>query len=137
MDYVDFVMEYRGIGNCKSKCGVKIIKTDVSPIVIITELPDNPGTSVTNWFENIATLVYEKYLKNYDPEPIIWIEHYPPEYYNREHMMANATEKRDGVFDKVSLEWDNAHNRYVNPFWYRISKTYFETLLSCNHANSR
>ncbi len=50
MKYVDFVMGFKGIGNFDSKCGVLIRRPSDQkefPVVVISELPDNEGTSVT------------------------------------------------------------------------------------------
>lgn len=44
-------------------------------MVIATELSDNPGVSVTNFAEGLATLVCRRF--SIDPEKLIWIEHYP------------------------------------------------------------
>jgi hypothetical protein len=39
-----------------------------------TELPDNPGMSICNAFEDLFLQVVEAY--NLDPELIMWIEHW-------------------------------------------------------------
>ncbi|QNR69744.1 hypothetical protein IAQ67_12465 [Paenibacillus peoriae] len=39
------------------------------------ELPDNYGTSVTNFVENLATEICRVY--SIPPKELIWIEHYP------------------------------------------------------------
>jgi len=44
--------------------------------VICTELDDNPGTSVTNAVEIIASRVASSLAL--DPAKLVWIEHYPP-----------------------------------------------------------
>ena len=129
MKYVDFVMEYKGIGNCNCKCGVLIARKETLPIVIISELPDNPGTSVTNWFENLATEIYHRHLKEYDPDSILWIEHYTPEYYQQVKVWATYKEKQNGVFDIVNMEWNTILKRYLNPFWRRISKEFVDNIL--------
>ena len=45
-------------------------------VVICTELPNNPGASVTNSVKRIAAEVIEAHRL---PTPLIWIEHHPPE----------------------------------------------------------
>lgn len=47
-------------------------------IVQMTEMEDNPGMSVTNAPEFVATEVLHKFLPKADPDIITWIEHYPP-----------------------------------------------------------
>jgi hypothetical protein len=47
-----------------------------APIVICSELPNNPGGSITNSAEVIATGVIQA---NQLPTPLVWIEHWPEE----------------------------------------------------------
>jgi hypothetical protein len=45
-------------------------------VVICSELPNNPGGSITNSAETIAAGVI---LANQLPTPLVWIEHWPVE----------------------------------------------------------
>jgi len=45
-------------------------------VVICSELPNNPGGSITNSAETIAAGVI---LANELPTPLVWIEHWPKE----------------------------------------------------------
>jgi hypothetical protein len=47
-----------------------------APIVICSELPNNPGGSITNSAEVIAAGVIQA---NQLPTPLVWIEHWPEE----------------------------------------------------------
>ena len=47
-----------------------------APVVICSELPNNPGGSITNSAEAIATGVI---WANNLPTPLVWIEHWPEE----------------------------------------------------------
>ena len=59
-----------------AKCDLEIIRGETTTLVICTELADNPGTSVTNAAERIATrLCHED--PTIAPEGLIWVEHYP------------------------------------------------------------
>jgi hypothetical protein len=71
-----FNVRHSGI---EAKCAFRIIKeTGGAATVIVTELPDNPGISVTNAFEDIATIIFREHLHGtYEPRSIRWIEHYP------------------------------------------------------------
>lgn len=83
-DY-DEIFDYESWHGAPAYCGVKIW-TDgpcggAAPtryIVVMTELDDNPGMSVTNAAEIIATDVLNILLPGVDPEAMTWIEHYPP-----------------------------------------------------------
>jgi hypothetical protein len=67
------------------RCRVRIFLPEEpdrdAPVVVCTELPSNPGQSVTNAAEQIAAEVIRAHLL---PTPLVWIEHYPPESTNRE-----------------------------------------------------
>jgi hypothetical protein len=47
---------------------------------MVTEHADNPGTSITNAIESVATRVWEEHLRDdypgLKPSEIRWIEHY-------------------------------------------------------------
>jgi hypothetical protein len=43
-----------------------------APVVICSELPNNPGGSITNSVEAIAAAVIQA---NELPTPVVWIEH--------------------------------------------------------------
>ena len=47
-----------------------------APVVICSELPNNPGGSITNSAEVIAAGVIRA---NELPTPLVWIEHWPEE----------------------------------------------------------
>lgn len=57
-------------------CRVQIFENIKKPgdaFVILTELPDNPGTSVTNGIEIIARQI----ARDFDIDPAaVWVEHY-------------------------------------------------------------
>jgi hypothetical protein len=77
---------------------------------MLTELPDNPGTSVTNYYEHIATELLPFVAmftlgEACSPDSIIWIEHY---------------ERPKGTplpetWDRVWLKWNG--ERYHSPVW--------------------
>jgi hypothetical protein len=61
------------------RCRVRIyLPDDVrdAPVVICSELPNNPGGSITNSAEVIAAGVIRA---NELPTPLVWIEHWPQE----------------------------------------------------------
>lgn len=46
-----------------------------APVVLCSELPENPGTSVTNAAEHLAAEVIAAH--GLEKRPPIWVEHYP------------------------------------------------------------
>ena len=64
--------EYPGFQNCYSKCELEIVRSSgKTTLVICTELPDNPGTSVTNCAAVLATRVCQE-DETIDPETLLW-----------------------------------------------------------------
>ena len=71
------------------RCRMRIYQDgDELPVVLCTELPDNPGMSITNAAEQIAAEVLASHPDVFDPfslgdipgieydKPFIWLEHY-------------------------------------------------------------
>jgi hypothetical protein len=63
----------------------------VAPVVIVGELSDNPGSSVTNSIERIAKLVRTALPPGRD---LLLVEHYPP---------VTGLGRREATFDLVSF----------------------------------
>jgi len=92
-----------------SFCGLSLLRTGSDAMtVVITELPGNPGTPVADFFENLATLLFESqivFLK-VPPEGIVWVEHLPNSAGPGGHTVRE-------VYSQVMLEWDG--KRYHSP----------------------
>ena len=75
---LDMILRYRGYHGCPSMCRIRVYEVEgdptVSPVLIATELDSNPGTSVTNRIEVIATEVYR--LLERPEAGLTVIEHY-------------------------------------------------------------
>lgn len=105
------IYHYKGHHEFSSKCGLDIHIRGDRAIVVFTELQDNPGTSITNMIEVLATQVYHERLRKFSPENIEFVEHYlvPDEHH-----------------DLVHLKWTGLE--YKNPVWRRIMgvKNFFQ-----------
>ena len=66
-----------GSWGADSRCGVRVLVLYGHTTVILSELHDNPGTSVSNRAELIATMLLTECLAGVEPTKIRWIEHYP------------------------------------------------------------
>jgi len=84
-------------------------------LVIATELPDNPGTSITNWAEFLATEMRRRCVS--PGGALAWIEHDP-------ERPGRAGEE---PFDRVRFRWDGT--RYHTPDWQPFSRAQVEALL--------
>jgi hypothetical protein len=72
----NFHFDYAGLHGRPARCGLELIELpNVRTVIIATELSDNPGVSVTNFAEELATLVCNMF--GIDPAILVWIEHYP------------------------------------------------------------
>src|SRR2546427_9791448 len=65
----------RGSHGCPSYCWLRIYTTPGQTMVLATEVDDNPGTSITNMAEHLATEVTRTFGLSLDA--LVWIEHYP------------------------------------------------------------
>ena len=75
----DYIHPYRDAGGGPAHCRVRIYLPDDmrdTPVVICSELPNNPGGSITNSAEVIAAGVIRT---NELPTPLVWVEHWPEE----------------------------------------------------------
>ncbi len=59
-------------GRCRIRIYIPDEERD-APVVVCTELPNNPGMSITNAAEQIAAEVISGHRL---PTPLVWIEHY-------------------------------------------------------------
>lgn len=103
------IYHFKGYHGCPSKCGLNIYEREDRAIVLLTERPDNPGTSVTNSIEELATRIYNERFPGCPVENIRFIEHYPADVIHPEP-----------TFDLVEMDWSG--NAFRNPRWKRISK---------------
>jgi len=70
----DYIHHYRGYWSDGGRCRIRIYQEDDHyPVVICSQLPDNPNTSVTNMAEDLAAEVIDEHDLH---TPLVWIEHY-------------------------------------------------------------
>src|SRR5688500_3853776 len=75
----DYIHPYEDAGGRQARYRVQIYLLDDdldAPVVVCSELPNNPGGSITNSAETIAAGVIRT---NELPTPLVWIEHWPEE----------------------------------------------------------
>jgi len=76
----DYIHPYKDDARGRpARCRVRIYLPDDdldAPVVICSELPTNPGGSITNSADVIAAGVIQA---NELPTPLVWIEHWPEE----------------------------------------------------------
>lgn len=116
---------YRGYHGVQSVCYLRLYQPpEPRPaIAIFTELEGNPGTSVTNRIEVLATLAWE-FLRKPATPPVV-IEHYP----NRGvHNVHTGRWQFPEQFDL--LEFDRKPDgSFVKPRWRRVGRATAEELI--------
>ena len=73
-------------------------------IVVITALEENSDISITNFYEHIATQVYDEHLQEIETNNIIWIEQI-------------IHQKREKAFFQVDLIWHKDLRFFYSPQW--------------------
>lgn len=97
-------------------CGISVFQASPEmAVVVLTEFQQNPGMSVTNAIDVIATKAKRAFLSNVPHANIIWVERYEVG-----SQAAASTLSTGETFDLVSLSWiDNA---YAAPHWRPVGK---------------
>lgn len=118
--------KYRGYHDSPSVCHLRLfepMETDKPLVAIFTELDSNPGTSVTNRIEVLATMVWQ-YLERPD-RGLTVIEHYP----NRGmHNPRTGKWQFPEEFDIVTFELSDGC-RFARPKWRRVSREEIENTI--------
>ncbi len=109
---VDLLFTWRSkIAKIDCQCRLRIYKiTFDKAVVIVSELPDNPGRSITEEALTLIQLVCHKFALN--PTKTMWLEHYPQGYL-----------KDEEVYEQLMLMQCNVYSS-------RIKKQKIEGLLS-------
>jgi hypothetical protein len=125
---MDGTFHYRGYHGCPSFCRLRVFESDtgkeeeqgLAPVALFTEREDNPGTSITNCIEHLATEVY-KLLER--PEAgLTVIEHYEDRGFVGKRPMFKEE------FDKVTLTWTQEQGfvGFIDPRWKPVSRNEVE-----------
>jgi hypothetical protein len=75
----DYIHPYKDVAGNTARCRLRIYLPDDerdAPVVVCSELPNNPGGSITCSAEVIAAGVIRSHRL---PTPLVWIEHWPEE----------------------------------------------------------
>lgn len=117
-DYIDLTFDFEGDWGVESKCGLKIIEGKEATIVIVTELPDNPGTQITSVSADIARQVCEAH--QIIPEKMIYIEHSPN--------MNSKLSFYDESFFRV--DFDVTDGNFTMPKWNKLTRQHVDELIT-------
>ena len=121
------IFDYIAPNGCNSRCGVTIYEDQ--KLIMMTELADNPGMSITIAPEKVATDIYYHFIKdllNWNMGDIIWIEHYTDGAYGSSNQPSF-----DRVMFLISSNFPiGIRDHYTHPTWspstWRPGKKSFE-----------
>ena len=105
---------YRNSGNRTiGFCEVGITTVEGKMRVTVKELPDNPGMSICNAFEDLFTQVCD--LFELPPDEVEWVEHWP------------AWTAKEGGYNRPEEDWhrvefDLVNGRATNPRWTPLNR---------------
>ena len=133
---IDERYAFRGYHADGAVCRVRVFEpAGRPPVIMVTELPENPNTSVTNMAEFLAAELLERLFPARVglPKPVVWIEHYPPR-------------GRSGDdFDRVDFDdWLPRNERFNNgwrrrlgdPDWRRLTPDDVVALIGASEGGS-
>ena len=105
-----------------ARCDIAIYEHPHGTVVVMTEPPDNPGMSITNAVEAVATQVVAR--EGLDLTRTIWLEHYPDR-----HPPGMARDRMfDESYDLVRFIWAGPVAR--SPVWKRLDEDVVDALLA-------
>jgi hypothetical protein len=146
---LDRIHNFRGFGGFLSSCRVRVFSNQEFWVVVLSEEPGNPGSSVTCAAELIASeLLPQLSCRPGFEHRIIWIEHWPYSSITlpvAEALKGNSIPPLGDAFDRIHfdvfLEPDSPHRKalwwakkckfgaYLQPKWVRITKQEVERLI--------
>ena len=106
MSGVEIVLHYEGYHGVKSVCDVLVEHGTDAILVTVTQCEDNPGTSITNRAEVIATEVARTMPSASMPD-VRFVEHYQA-----------RPSLRGPVYDEVTFTWSD--RQASRPQWRRL-----------------
>lgn len=110
-------------GRHQNVYGVEVYLHVRRVIVVLHELACNPGTSITNAADMVATDILRGLIENgwvSDPEMVTWIEHYPSSF-QLDALQPDGACIAD-TWDLVEFVWDAVAMKYRSPTWKPFSE---------------
>ncbi len=121
--------EYRGFWNSEGCCDIEsCTRPDGKRVFIVTELPANPGTSITNMAAHLATAIRKQH--GLLAEQFIWIEHYAPSQSRGGSKLGSKLIGPEDTYDLVRFAAYDDEGNYIEPKWKRLTTHQLEGLLT-------
>lgn len=140
MKTVDEILKWQGFGNgfgkWESKCRVRVYEHDERIVVLLTELEDNEGTSVTNCIENVAGLVLANHKlaeTQAGMAKLVFIQHLMQrvtEGLAKKRLLEEFHQVGFGVqIVPNKLDPKRGDCKFINPEWKPLKKAHVESLI--------
>jgi hypothetical protein len=110
---------YGGPQSHSSYCWLRVYTAPDQAVVIATEVADNPGISITNAVESLATQVAQRFAIPFDT--LTWIEHYPERIVNGGRLTIPES------FDQVTFM--QGPTGFDRPEWRHLQQSQVEALI--------
>lgn len=120
LKFIEDNFDFIGDWGVESRCGLMVAEGKEKTIVIVTELPDNPGTQITSVSPDLARQICEAH--NIQPEKLVYIEHSPD--------MGSRLSFYDESFFKIDFELTDGI--FSSPKWNKITQQQVEELIDSN-----
>ena len=111
-------IDFKGLWDLPSRCGLQRIEKEGKHIVIVTELyQDNPGSSITSVSASLAMQIAERY--HFNVKDMIYIERSPDMH------------SKLSFYDEIQyhVSFVNDQGILTRPEWRKLSQEEFITLL--------
>ncbi len=118
---MDQIFEYvSATSETPGQCRVRIYPAQRRTVVVISELADDSGVSITPTIEELAIQICEAF--QLDPEQVRWVEHHPAGVIDPQGRVFSSD-----IYDLVRLTWTG--RRLSNPEWSPSSREEIEQLI--------
>lgn len=130
INYKSEAYPYKGYNGCNCICGIEVINS----FVIVTELEENPGTSITNASESLAKQICNEF--SIDPNKLILIEHYPNSRAKYSLVILGWNEHLK-MFDKSKTTWKHMEAKTIEMLRNNWLNEYDNAIKNCDKIMGR
>lgn len=106
-----------------SKCRLRIFREEGGQtVVIVSHIPGNRGTSITNAIEEVATKVLRVLPEHFasPDQETLWVQDYPP---------GSLSLEKESLVQLVTF--DRAGNILIRPRWTRVTEDHAQASFFC------
>jgi hypothetical protein len=128
---LDRAWTYEGYHGCESRCRLQVYEeAGFPPVIVATELDDNPGTSVTNMAEYLAAAAVGRLFPRCfeDPAGFCWVERYPAGVHRLDRRESLSIVTFQWKVPRL-VQFHKPRPSMGQPKWQYIKRPAFETII--------